>query len=157
MSLAIRWITSLFFTLILATATPIAANLQQGPPATQSAEPSKSGASQVSEEAQQPDQEAEAESAEDQDPAPAKLTLDVSKDSPLIQSLYQATRDTKEQAILGDIAGAQKLVDEGADLKFVDPQGRTAMHWAVFGSSYTTKPKVLVAYEKLADDMIQRA
>jgi ankyrin repeat protein len=26
----------------------------------------------------------------------------------------------------------------------------------VFGSGYTTKPKVLVAYEKLADTMIQR-
>lgn len=98
--------------------------------------------------------EAEAESA-DEELAPAAVTLDVSKDSPLIQALYRATRETKEPAILDLIAQAQKLVDGGADLKALDPQGRTALHWAVFGSAYTTKGKVLVAYEKLADTMIQ--
>jgi len=94
--------------------------------------------------------------AEEEELAPAAVTLDVSKDSPLIQDLYQATRETKEKAILEDLSKAQELLDSGADLKATDPQGRTAMHWAVFGSSYTTKPKVLVAYEKLADDMIHR-
>ena len=36
------------------------------------------------------------------------------------------------------------------------PQGRTALHWAVFGASYHTKPNVLVAYEEIADSLIQR-
>lgn len=99
---------------------------------------------------------AEEQEGEEEELAPAALTIDVSKDSPLIQVLYKATRETKEQAILADIAEAQRLVDSGADLKATDAQGRTALHWAVFGSSYTTKPKVLVAYEKLADTMLQR-
>src|SRR5579871_5309708 len=101
-------------------------------------------------------QEEAAETEADEELAPAALTLDLSKSSPLVQALYQATRETKEAAVLDHIAEAQRLVDSGADLKATDPQGRTALHWAVFGSSYSTKPKVVVAYEKLADQMIQR-
>jgi hypothetical protein len=100
-------------------------------------------------------QEAEAEAAAE-DLAPAALSMDMSKASPLIRALYQATRETKENAILDHIAEAQQLVEGGADLKATDPQGRTALHWAVFGSSYNTKSKVIVAYEKLADTMLQR-
>ncbi|MGA2904287.1 MAG: LssY C-terminal domain-containing protein [Candidatus Korobacteraceae bacterium] len=111
---------------------------------------------QAGEEEQPQNASEAAEQGEEEELAPAAVTFDVSKDSPLIQALYQATRETKEQAILEQIAKAQALVDSGADLKATDPQGRTALHWAVFGSSYTTKPKVLVAYEKLADGMIQR-
>jgi len=96
------------------------------------------------------------EDAPDDELAPAALELDVSHDSPLFQDLYQATRETKEQAILERLKHAKGLVAGGADLKFSDPQGRTALHWAVFGSSYATKPNVLVAYEELADSMIQR-
>jgi len=96
------------------------------------------------------------EDAPDDELAPAALELDVSHDSPLLQDLYQATRETKEQAILERLKHAKGLVAGGADLKFSDPQGRTALHWAVFGSSYATKPNVLVAYEELADSMIQR-
>ncbi len=94
--------------------------------------------------------------APDDELAPAAVQLDVSKDSPLLQELYQATRETKEQAILDRLARAKNLIESGADLKATDPEGRTALHWAVFGSSYTTKQRVLVAYEKIADAMIQR-
>ena len=155
MSLAIRYLASLVLALILAGATPAAGNPQQDSQTPQTTKSSKASAAEASEQPQQEEQEAEAESAEDEDPAPAALKLDVSKDAPLIQELYQATRDTKEPAILADVAQAQTMVDDGADLKATDPQGRTALHWAVFGSSYTTKPKILVAYEKLADDMIK--
>src|SRR5207248_8570675 len=88
--------------------------------------------------------------------APAAIQLDLSKASPLIQELYAATRETKEEPILARLAQAKKLVENGADLKAVDSQGRTALHWAVFGSSYNTKPKIVVAYEEIADAMIGR-
>ncbi|HZC35218.1 MAG TPA: LssY C-terminal domain-containing protein, partial [Chthoniobacterales bacterium] len=88
--------------------------------------------------------------------APAALQLDVSNDSPLIRELYQATRETKEQPILAHLAESKKLIDGGADVKATDAQGRTALHWAVFGSSYNTKPKIVVAYEEIADSLIDR-
>src|SRR5579862_9621882 len=88
--------------------------------------------------------------------APAAVQLDVSHVSPLLQDLYQATRETKEQAMLDRLAHAKSLIESGADLKATDAQGRTALHWAVFGSSYNIKPSVLVAYEEIADELIQR-
>jgi LssY C-terminus len=88
--------------------------------------------------------------------APAAVQLDLAKASPLIQELYAATRETKEQAILARLARAKALVENGADLKATDLQGRTALHWAVFGSSYNTKPKIVVAHEEIADAMIGR-
>jgi len=87
--------------------------------------------------------------------APAVVTLDVSHTSPLIQTLYAATRETKEQAILDRLATAKKQIDDGADLKPADKDGRTALHWAIFGSSYATTPKLIVGYEEVADDLIQ--
>jgi LssY C-terminus len=87
--------------------------------------------------------------------APAAMELDVSKSSPLIQTLYQATRETKEQPTLDRLAEAKKLIAGGADLKATDDRGRTALHWAIFGSSYATKPKVLVEYEEVADELIK--
>jgi ankyrin repeat protein len=91
-----------------------------------------------------------------EDLAPAAVQLDVSKDSLLIQKLYQATRETKEQEILARLAEAKTMLDNGADVKAVDEKGRTALHWAVMGSSYNIKPKVLVAYEEIADELIQK-
>jgi hypothetical protein len=88
--------------------------------------------------------------------APAALEIDVSKQSPLLQTLYKATRETKEKEILARLAEAKALINSGTDLKAIDPQGRTALHWVVFGSSYSNKASVTVAYEELADAMIQR-
>ena len=84
------------------------------------------------------------------------MQLDVSNVSSLIRELYQATRETKEQDILAHLAQAKTLLESGADVKATDAQGRTALHWAVFGSSYNTKPKVVVAYEEIADALIER-
>ena len=85
----------------------------------------------------------------------AAVTLDVSHSSPLIQKLYQATRETKEQPILDRLTEAKKLIAEGADVKATDQYGRTALHWTIFGSSYNTKPKIVVSYEEVADQLIQ--
>jgi hypothetical protein len=99
------------------------------------------------------------EPAEEEEPseelAPAAVQMDVSHVPPLIQALYQATRETKEDKILDRLAAAKNLVPT-ADLKATDAQGRTALHWVVFGSSYNIKPKVLVAYEDIANDLIVR-
>lgn len=103
----------------------------------------------------EPNDDAQAEPP-DEDLAPAAVDLDVSKDSPLIRELYLATRETKEPAILARLATAKGLIDQNADVKAVDAQGRTALHWAVFGSSYNTKPKITVAYEDIGDALIQR-
>ncbi|HXU16507.1 MAG TPA: LssY C-terminal domain-containing protein [Terriglobales bacterium] len=88
--------------------------------------------------------------------SPAALQLNLPNTSPLIRELYQATRETKENDILARLQEAKTLIDSGIDLKSTDAQGRTALHWAVFGSSYTTKQKVIVAYEEVADAMIKR-
>jgi|KBSMisStandDraft_5_1062788.scaffolds.fasta_scaffold00166_11 hypothetical protein len=88
--------------------------------------------------------------------SPAALTLNLPNALPLIQKLYQATRETKEKDILARLQEAKTLIDNGVDVKSADAQGRTALHWAVFGSSYTTKQKVIVAYEEVADAMISR-
>ena len=85
----------------------------------------------------------------------AAVTLDVSHSSPLIQKLYQATRETKEQPILDRLTEAKKLIADGADVKATDQYGRTALHWTIFGSSYNTKPKIIVSYEEVADQLIQ--
>ena len=82
--------------------------------------------------------------------------MDVSQESPLLQVLYKATRETKEKEVLARLEEAKALIQSGTDLKATDPQGRTALHWAVFGSSYATKSSVTVAYEEIADAMIQR-
>jgi hypothetical protein len=88
--------------------------------------------------------------------APAAVELDLSQSSPLIQTLYAATRATKEKDILAKLDEAKHLIESGADVKATDAQGRTALHWAVFGSSYATKSSVLVAYEGIADELIQK-
>jgi hypothetical protein len=82
--------------------------------------------------------------------APAALKLDVSNATKLIQVLYAATRETKEQPTLDDLAQAKTLIDGGADVKATDSLGRTALHWAIFGSSYTNKSDLIVAYEEIA-------
>jgi ankyrin repeat protein len=86
----------------------------------------------------------------------AAVTLDVSHSSPLIQKLYQATRETKEQEILARLTEAKKLLADGADVKATDQYSRTALHWTVFGSSYNTKPSIIVSYEELADQLLQK-
>lgn len=102
------------------------------------------------------DQPDSPEESADEELAPAAVQLDVSNVAPLIRELYQATRETKEQEILAHLAQAKTLLESGSDVKATDAQGRTALHWAVFGSSYNTKAKVVVAYEEIADALIER-
>ena len=88
--------------------------------------------------------------------APAALKLDVSNASKLIQVLYTATRETKDQPTLDDLEQAKTLIDGGADVKATDALGRTALHWAIFGSSYASKSELIVAYEEVAAALIAK-
>ena len=88
--------------------------------------------------------------------APAALKLDVSNASKLIQVLYTATRETKDQPTLDDLEQAKTLIDSGADVKATDSLGRTALHWAIFGSSYASKSALIVAYEEVAAALIAK-
>jgi hypothetical protein len=96
------------------------------------------------------------EETPDDELAPAALRLDLSTAPPIIQTLYQATRETKESDILARLQQVRGFIDGGADLKATDPQGRTPLHWAIFGSSYHTNQKLVVAYEDLANVMLDR-
>ena len=87
---------------------------------------------------------------------PAAVRLDISHASPLIKVLYQATRETKQQPTLERLTEAKKLIADKADVTAADSDGRTALHWAVFGSSYASKPAILVAYEEVANALIER-
>lgn len=95
------------------------------------------------------------EEAPDDELDTAAVKLDVSHASSLIQTLYLATRETKEQLILDRLNTAKQLIAAGANVNATDQYGRTALHWTVFGSSYSTKPKVIVSYEEVADQLIQ--
>ena len=112
------------------------------------AEPQK----QSTPEAQSPEhvqtaQEAQAEEEpESEELSPASVHLDTSSFSPLILALYQATREIKEKPTLAKLADIRELIEKDSDLKSVDSAGRTALHWAVMGSSHATKPGVLTAY-----------
>src|SRR5690348_2476369 len=87
---------------------------------------------------------------------PAAVDLDTSHSSPLIKVLYQATRETKEGPTLARLAEAKRLIADKADIAAVDRDGRTPLHWTVFGSSYASKAAVVVAYEEVADALIER-
>jgi hypothetical protein len=72
--------------------------------------------------------------------APASLQLYESKSSPLIQALYQASRETKEDQILARLNSAKALIPS-ADVNATDDRGRTALHWTVFGSVIARVPR----------------
>src|SRR5262245_6465310 len=74
--------------------------------------------------------------------SPAAIQLNGSGDSPLIQTLYQATRQTKEQPTLAKLTEALNLIQQGADIHAKDPNGRTALHWVVMVASPATKASI---------------
>jgi len=108
--------------------------------------------------AQTPDSSSSAATQDAEPPegelVPAAVQLDESTASPLIQALYAATRETKDQPTLTDLEQAKTLINGGVDVKATDSLGRSALHWTVFGSSYVTKSELIVAYEEVAEALI---
>src|SRR5262245_34978101 len=96
------------------------------------------------------------EELENEELSPASVELDTSSFPPLILGLYQATRETKEKAILAKLAEIRGLIEKGPDVKAIDSSGRTALHWAGMGSSYSTKTSLITAYTEVADQLIAR-
>jgi LssY C-terminus len=137
------------FSLILAGSTATNAVAQT------KATPSPAAAQQPPSDAQNADATSGDQETPDDELDTAAVTIDVSHASPLIQALYEATRETKEQPILNHLTQAKKLIEDGADVKATDQYGRTALHWTIFGASYNTKPTIIVAYEQIADQLIQ--
>src|SRR5262245_7807434 len=107
-----------------------------------------------SQEQLQSDAQDSQEEPESEELSPASVQLDTSSFSPLILGLYQATREIKEDLILAKLVEVRELIDKGSDLKAIDSTRRTALHWAVMGSSHSTKPKILTAYTEIADQLI---
>jgi Ni/Co efflux regulator RcnB len=130
----------------LAADTALAQTKPAAPKTTQKGPPDADNAKTDADDEETPNDELEE----------AAVKIDVSHSSPLIQKLYQATRDTKEQDILARLTEAKKILVDGADVKATDQYGRTALHWTVFGSSYNTKPSIIVSYEEIADQLIQK-
>jgi ankyrin repeat protein len=135
--------------LILAGSTPVNIAAAQTKPASKASQKTPA-------QAEDSKTDADDEDTPNDELEEAAVKLDVSHSSPLIQKLYQATRDTKEQDILARLTEAKKLLADGADVKATDQYGRTALHWTVFGSSYNTKPNIIVSYEEMADQLIQK-
>jgi hypothetical protein len=145
--------TSLLFTVCLALAASAVIDRvnAQSKPAPKAHQPAPSQADTTADTADQ-----NAPDIADDELEAAAVNIDVSHSSPLIQKLYQATRETKEQEILARLTEAKKLLADGADVKATDQYGRTALHWTVFGSSYNTKPSIIVSYEEMADQLLQK-
>lgn len=120
----------------------------------QTAAPSPAPAAKAQPETQAGPQDAE--ESETEGPVPAAVEMDTTSYPPLILALYQATRETKDKPVLDKLIAARKLIEQNADVKGVDPFGRTALHWTVFGSSYASKPDVLLAYANIAELLIRR-
>jgi LssY C-terminus len=142
----------LILCLILTASVAIDTAVAQTKPA-----PQPKAAQKTPPEADNPKTDADDEDTPNDELEEAAVKLDVSHSSALIQKLYQATRETKEQEILARLTEAKKLLADGADVKATDQYGRTALHWTVFGSSYNTKPSIIVSYEEMADQLIQKS
>ncbi|MCI0665307.1 MAG: ankyrin repeat domain-containing protein, partial [Acidobacteria bacterium] len=75
---------------------------------------------------------------------------------PLLEALYQASRDEHSKDSMQLLAQARDLITQGADVKTKDVEGRTPLHWAVIGSIYARDEKLIQAYLELVELLISR-
>ncbi len=75
---------------------------------------------------------------------------------PLLDAIYQASRQEKSKDSLHHLDQAKQLLAEGARVNATDARGRTALHWTVIGAMYAQDRKLVRAYLDLADLLISR-
>src|SRR5262245_39432000 len=75
---------------------------------------------------------------------------------PLLDALYQASRDEHSKDSIHLLEQARDLINQGADVKTKDIEGRTPLHWAVIGSIYARDEKLSQAYLELVNLLISR-
>ena len=76
--------------------------------------------------------------------------------SPLLDALYQASRQDNEKEMTRLLTQAQDLLKQNANVKAVGDQGRTALHWAVIGAMYAKSEKQLQTYLDVVEQLITR-
>ncbi len=76
------------------------------------------------------------------------------KETPLVEAVFQASRQKNVGASLEYIEQATELIEKGADVKEKGSDGRTALHWVVVGAIYSNKAKLDEAYWELAELLI---
>ncbi|MFN7999565.1 MAG: LssY C-terminal domain-containing protein [Acidobacteriota bacterium] len=76
--------------------------------------------------------------------------------SPLLDALYQASRQDNEKEMTRLLTQAQDLLKQNANVKAVGDQRRTALHWAVIGAMYAKSEKQLQTYLDVVEQLITR-
>jgi hypothetical protein len=75
---------------------------------------------------------------------------------PLLDAIYQASRQERGKDSLRYLEQARQLLAQGARVDAKDAQGRTGLHWTVIGAMYAQDEKHSQAYVELADLLISR-
>jgi LssY C-terminus len=86
----------------------------------------------------------------------AAATRSVGEIDPLLDVIYQASRQERSKDSLRFLDQANQLLAEGARVNATDVRGRTALHWTVIGAMYAQDRKQVRAYLDLADLLISR-
>jgi ankyrin repeat protein len=75
---------------------------------------------------------------------------------PLLDAIYQSSRQERSKDSLRYLDQARQLLAQGARVDAKDAQGRTVLHWTVIGAMYAQDGKHTQAYLELADQLISR-
>ena len=76
--------------------------------------------------------------------------------SPLIDALYQASRQENEKTSAPLLEKAADLLAQGTDVKAVGSHRRTALHWAVIGAMPARGEKQIRTYVDLVEQLLTR-
>jgi LssY C-terminus len=101
-------------------------------------------------------QRARAHSAQEAQDANASPRPAGKETDPLLDAIYQSSRQERSKDSLRYLDQARQLLTQGAKVDAKDAQGRTGLHWTVIGAMYAQDEKHAQAYLELADLLISR-
>jgi LssY C-terminus len=101
-------------------------------------------------------QHARARSAQEAQDVIASSLPAVKETDPLLDAIYQSSRQERSKDSLRYLDQARQLLAQGARVDAKDAQGRTGLHWTVIGAMYAQDEKHAQAYLELADLLISR-